>query len=297
MGFLEIFVTSLGGTATAVAILGYLGRGLLDNRLKKDFEDHKLLMNEALSIKATVNRYSRVVMIAAEDIQDRLWHLCERQAASKNKVLEAQEDSKPMYGSWPMTKQHYLLGTMYLISRYLCWVEILKERVRFLEFNDDEKTKLFYYHLKRIERMLADTSLHDYSENRISTDKPVFQLMQSEIGQYLMKENGGELSCIGFPEFKKNYNKLKESSDAISRLEELLYGSMSSAKSNFCLTRLKLLGNSLMDLVKFLHEHNQLEEAEGLEKLTIQDFNIDKYHEKWPVKPNKAMQLTAFGGS
>ncbi|GJA08672.1 hypothetical protein KAM333_41000 [Aeromonas caviae] len=57
--------------------------------------------------------------------------------------------------------------------------------------------------------MLADTSLHDYSENRISTDKPVFQLMQSEIGQYLMKENGGELSCIGFPEFKKNYNKLK----------------------------------------------------------------------------------------
>ncbi|MEI4931835.1 hypothetical protein [Aeromonas caviae] len=52
-----------------------------------------------------------------------------------------------------------------------------------------------------------------------------------------------------------------------------------------------------MDLVKFLHEHNQLEEAEGLEKLTIQDFNIDKYHEKWPVKPNKAMQLTAFGGS
>ncbi|MER0458231.1 hypothetical protein [Aeromonas caviae] len=40
-----------------------------------------------------------------------------------------------------------------------------------------------------------------------------------------------------------------------------------------------------------------LEEAEGLEKLTIQDFNIDKYHEKWPVKPNKAMQLTAFGGS
>ncbi|MEI4931844.1 hypothetical protein [Aeromonas caviae] len=187
MGFLEIFVTSLGGTATAVAILGYLGRGLLDNRLKKDFEDHKLLMNEALSIKATVNRYSRVVMIAAEDIQDRLWHLCERQAASKNKVLEAQEDSKPMYGSWPMTKQHYLLGTMYLISRYLCWVEILKERVRFLEFNDDEKTKLFYYHLKRIERMLADTSLHDYSENRISTDKPVFQLMQSEIGQYLRK--------------------------------------------------------------------------------------------------------------
>lgn len=296
MGFLEIFVTSLGGTATAVAILGYLGKGLLDNRLNKDLEDYKLLIKEELSIKATVNRYSRVIMISAEDAQDRLWHLCERQAKSNNKVLEAQDDSKPMYGSWPMTKQHYLLGTMYFIARYLCWVEILKERVRLLEFNDDKKTRLFYYHLKRVERMLAETSLQGCSENRISTDKPVFQLMQSEIGQYLMKENSGEISCIGFPEFKDKYEDIKNSSDAMSRLEELLLGSTSSAQSNFCLTRLKLLGNSLMDLVEFLHDHNQLHEAEGLEKLSIQDFNIDQYHENWPATPNKAMQLTAFGG-
>ena len=185
MGFLEIFVTSLGGTATAVAVLGYLGKGLLDNRFKKDLEDHKLLIKEASSIKTTVSRYSRVIMITAEDAQDRLWHLCERQAKSNNKVLEAQEGSKPMYGSWSMTKQHYLLGTMYFISRYLCWVEILKERVRLLEFNDDEKTKLFYYHLKRVERMIAETSLQEYSENRISTDKPVFQLMQSDFCKIL----------------------------------------------------------------------------------------------------------------
>ncbi|WP_421333066.1 hypothetical protein [Aeromonas sp. 603607] len=296
MGFLEIFLTSLGGTATAVAILGYLGKGLLDNRLKKDLEDHKLLIQEASSIKATVNKYSRVVMMSAEDAQDRLWHLCERQAKSKNKVLEAKDDLKPMYGAWPMTKQHYLLGTMYFISRYLCWVEILKERVRLLEFNDDEKTKLFYYHLKRVERMLAETSLQEFSETQISTDKPVFQLMQSEIGQYLMRSDDGEIGCIVFQEFKRKYTSIRDSSDAVSRLEELLYGAMSDAKSNFCLTRLKLLGNALMDFVAFLHDHNQLREAEGLVKISVQNFKMDAYLEKWPVTPNKSMQLTAFGG-
>jgi len=175
VSFIEMFITSLSGTATAAAILGYLGKGLLDNRFKKDLEEHKILIKEASSIKATVNRYSRVVMVSAEDAQDRLWHLCERQAKSKNKVLESEDDIKPMYGSWPMTKQHYLLGTMYFICRYLCWVEILKDRISLLEFNDDEKTRLFYYHLKRVERMLAETSLQECSNTRKSTDKPVFQ--------------------------------------------------------------------------------------------------------------------------
>lgn len=295
MSFIEMFITSLSGTATAAAILGYLGKGLLDNRFKKGLEEHKILIKEASSIKATVNRYSRVVMVSAEDAQDRLWHLCERQAKSKNKVLESEDDIKPMYGSWPMTKQHYLLGTMYFICRYLCWVEILKDRISLLEFNDDEKTRLFYYHLKRVERMLAETSLQECSNTRISTDKPVFQLMQAEIGHHLMETDNDEISCVGFLEFKKKYNNIRADSDAILRLEELLNGSMSEAKSNFCLCRLKLLSNALMDLVVFLHNHNELDQIENLEKLEVHNFDLERYLEKWPIKPKNSIRPTVFG--
>lgn len=307
MGFWETFFSSLGGTAAAVGILGYLGRSLLDNRLKKDLEEHKTLLrgaenalriqqNEAASIRETVKRYSRVIMISAEDAQDRLWHLCERQARSKNKVLDAEDDMKPMYGAWPMTKRHYLLGTLYLIARYLCWVEILKAQIRLLEFNDDDKTSAFHYHLKRVERALAETSLQEFASNRISTDKPLFQLMQTEIGECLRTGEQGDYECMGFLAFQENHDRLKQGSEAMRRLEELIVGSMSSAKSNFCLPRMKLLCNALMDLVEFLHRHNNLAPAEGLEKVDIQHFDMDAYLQKWPATPNEGTQPAAFGG-
>ncbi len=43
MSFFESFLGALGGTSAAVLILGYLARNLLESRLKKDLEDHKLM--------------------------------------------------------------------------------------------------------------------------------------------------------------------------------------------------------------------------------------------------------------
>lgn len=308
MEFWEIFMSSLGGTAAAITILGYLAKSFLEGRLKTDLEEHKSLLKtaenaakiqqeEAASIKVTVKRYSRVIMISAEDAQDRLWHLCQRQSRSKNKVLEAEDELKPIYGSWPMTKRHYLLGTMYLIARYLCWIEILKNRVRLLEFNDDDKTTEFYYHVKRVERVLAETSLQEFSVHRISTDKPLFQLMQSEIGECFLSVENGEHDCIGFLQFQKNYSILLENSEAVRRLQDLIIGSMSTAKSNFCLIRLKLLSNALMDLVVFLQQYNNLGAADQIENVDVPNFDIEAYLNVWPKSPLKTTKPTAFGSS
>lgn len=299
MGFIETFLTAFGGTAVAGAVLGYLGKAFLESRLDKDLENHKSLLesaadlrsrerDEAASIKDTVRRYSRVIMLSAEDAQDRLWHLCERQAAATNKVLDAEDELKPIYGAWPMTKRHYLLGTMYFIGRYLCWVEILKDQIRLLEFNDEDDTREFSYHIKRVERALADTSVQTYAAGRVSTDKPLFQLMQSEIGECFRTGNPAQPGCIGFLAFQEQYESLAKRSDAIRRLEELIMGSRSDAKSNFCLPRLKLLSNALMDLVVFLHQHNKLAPAEGLEKVSIIDFDMEQYLQTWPSVPAKS---------
>ncbi|GAM65519.1 hypothetical protein JCM19232_5019 [Vibrio ishigakensis] len=256
------------------------------------------MLKDQSSITAIVNKYSRVILLSAEDAQDRLWHLCVRQSKAASKVLEAESDTAPMSGRWPMTKQHYLMGTMYLLSRYLCWVEILKEEVSLLEFNDDAKTTLFNYHLKRVERTLSETNLqklkHKPSKiaevpqskrNTISTDKPVFQLMQAEIGYGLRESVEDGSRCISFPQFKSNYDALKADSDAFEQLEKLVFGSMSDAKSNFCLTRLKLFANALMDLVLFLQEHNEIKQSETLEKIPIKDFDLDGYLKDWPITP------------
>jgi len=307
VSFQESFFGALGGAGAAAVVLGYLARNLLENRLRKDLEDHKALkrdwenqrkieLGEQASIRATVKKYSRVILISAADLQDRLWHLCENQSRARKKVLCAEDDTAPLYGSWPMTRRHYLIGTMYLFARYFCWVEILKAGVRFLEFSDDRATGAFHYHLKRVERMLAETGLHAFSENRISTDKPVFQLMQVEIGEHMRIETGGEAQCMPFHAFRQNYAELLNGNEGMQQLEALLISSMSEAKSNFCLTRLRLACNALTDLVLFLHAHNHLPPAEAPGKVPVPAFDYEKYQCKWPSDPGHALRPAAFGG-
>ena len=298
MNFIESFAAILGGTASAIALVGYLGRNLLQNFLKKDIEEfmsilrnreveHKLDLEEAAELKKVVKKYSGIILLAASDLQDRLWHLCQRQSKSKKPVLLSENENSPMYGSWPMTKRHYLSSTLYLFARYFCWVEILRSNIRFLDFGDDKKTNEFNYHIKRIERTIAETDLQKFAKPRISTDRPLFQLLQTEIGESLITERNGEWQCMTFHDFLATFDEQLESSTGLAVLRDLLLGAMSSAKSNFCLARLRLTANALFDLIEFINDEHKLVTAEEIEKVAFPDFDQEAYEIKWPSSPNK----------
>jgi len=46
MSFQGSFIGALGGTSAAELVPGYLARNLLENRLRKDLEDHKALKRD-----------------------------------------------------------------------------------------------------------------------------------------------------------------------------------------------------------------------------------------------------------
>jgi hypothetical protein len=267
---------------------------ILKTQLRKQEEDNKLRIAEQASVRTVMKRYSRVVLVSASDIQDRLWHLCVRQAQSTNKVLLAEDEHAPMYGAWPMTKNHYLTGTMYMFSRYFCWVEIIKSSVSFLEFSNDKETIEFSRHLKRIERMLAETSLQKLSIHRISTDSPVFQLMQTEIGEALREPGVHGDQCMSYRDYRSNYARVREDSEATAQLEKLLIGAMSDAKGSFCLTRLKLTGNALASLVHFLRRANALGDDASIETIPISDFDNGKFQTTWPIEVSRCSASATF---
>jgi hypothetical protein len=305
---MAILDTIIGGISTAVVtvvgIWAGIGKDLVAGQINKQLEAHKAELNKNLetykselrnletkwkleyeaqaSVAAIAKKYSRVILISASDLQDRLWHLCERQSRSKNKVLLAANEDAQMYGSWPMTKRHYLISTLYLFARYFCWLEILKSEVRFLELSSNQDTRAINYHFKRVERMLAETSLQQFSQTSVSTDKPLFQLMQCEIGENLRIERNVGAQCMNFHDFRLNYLTLSSSNEGLAQLEGLLISSMSNASSNFCQTRLRLVGNALMDLVLFLQHSNNLPSAENLEALELPGFDTPKYLALWP---------------
>lgn len=292
--YLDAFLGALGGASIAGTAVGFLAKSLIEHRLQINLEEQKLVSAERATVRAAVDKYARVILISSSDLQDRLWHLCARQSKSKNKVLLAKDDLSPIYGSWPMTKRHYLVGTMYLVSRYLCWIEVLKRQVRLLEFGDEDKTNEFNYHLKKVERMFAETDLQKFSTNKISTDKPLFQLMQVEIGEHLMVEISGSDQCVSFHEFKMKYDEYILVNEGLRRLEELIVGAMSDADSNFCLSRLTLVCNALLDLIIFLNEDRKISPPENLEKVPIANFNSDKFLEVWPLRPIDSINHNSF---
>ena len=140
----------------------------------------------------------------------------------------------------------------------------------------------FSCHLKRVKRMLAETDLQEYSLTRISTDKQIFQLIQGEVGEQLRVEIGGQEQCMSFHEFRTHYEEIRNGNEGMLQLEALLLSSMSDAKSNFCMTRLRLVFNALRDLVLFLLVHNALGAAEEIEKVEVPAFDEEKYQRKWP---------------
>lgn len=186
---LEITLIDKAAIGALLLIAGYWLNRVLE-RFKSDLrrveDESKVAAQQRVELRKAVKKYSGVVLLAASDLQDRLWHLCERQSQSKNPVLLAQDDNAPIYVSWPMTRRHYLMSTLYLFARYFCWVEILRSRIQYLDYGDDEKTNTFNYHMKRVERSLAETDLQKLATSTISTDRPLFQLMQTDAGESLL---------------------------------------------------------------------------------------------------------------
>jgi hypothetical protein len=303
--YASLLTSMLGGAAAGFATFKTTGVKLIekaiDHKLAKERDrdqsnlriiekDDEREKNRNAVIEATLQNYGGVVLISASDLQDRLWHLCNRQYNSKNPILLAESMDTQAYDAWPMTKRHYLYSTLFLFCRYFCWIEIIKEAFRFLDFGSSAKTNQFQYLTKRVERAFAETSLQKLSRHQISTDRPVFQLDQSEIGASLIRRNGNNLDCIYYKEFLGIIETEIEKNQGIGRLIDLLSSSMSHAKSNFCQTRLRLAANALVDLIEFLHKDRQLASAETAERINILDFDNGEYLVMWPTSLNNISQ-------
>ncbi|WP_321945384.1 hypothetical protein [Paraburkholderia sp. J10-1] len=337
MSGFESFMGSVFGAASVASVLGYLGKQFVERNIKVDLEyvkaeladlaeKKKLDRTEQASVRAVVKRYSRVVMLSAADLQDRLWHFNER-IEHVAKRLHAADPFVTRSSKWPMTGRHYLVSTMYCFARYLCWIEILKRNLSVLEFNDDAQTREFNHLVKRVERMLADTGPQNCWTQKVTVDQPVFQFMQMEIGESVLVAGETEIHCMSYRDFRVNYDSLLENNEGLLQLQNLL---MTAAKAyvapppkphqanaagmpeegpalaqlaaqptvtasvipqpgNFCPLRLRLIHNALVDLTKFLNTYNKVQSTEPLVMLELKSFRLDEFDKTWPAFGQKTV--------
>jgi hypothetical protein len=105
-------------------IVGFISKSLWDIFAKR-IEDNRLrTIKRKETLDETFKKFSKPILLAAADLQDRLWHLTQEQAKSQSPILLKEDLDAPKSPTWQMTKRHYLIGTIYLFARYFAWIEI-----------------------------------------------------------------------------------------------------------------------------------------------------------------------------
>ncbi|MBO9397228.1 hypothetical protein J7400_11100 [Shimia sp. R9_2] len=247
------FPTAITGIATG-AIAGWLTAYFgLRNELK--VLEAKRIQADDILRNTQITHYQSLLLLAASDLQDRLWQLTQEQATSNAPVLVNQDQLKPAYKSWPMSKQHYLQSTLFLSARYFAFVEMLKHELRFLTYKQDDITRKLRLCLKKVERAFANTRLQQEAttkDDQVTEDRPIFQMQQAYVGQSLWEHKNDSIEWMSYPTFLQLYETKLRNTEDFRALVDLVTGAVSKRPGSFHRRRLCIVLNTLVELLDFL---------------------------------------------
>jgi len=237
-----IAVVSLVGSLVAAGFTGWISF----------YIDQVKRRSEA---KALIHKYRDPLMLAAYDLQSRLWGLVQQN------LLRYTEDEEK--------KDLVYVYTSFLVGQYLSWTYILRRQAQFVRFSTDTTNMKL--------NQILDTITNEFSLDRHKGEDPfmLWRGQQMAIGELMtMAEEQGQLYCMGFaafavkyhsdPEFKKWFQPIDS---GITLLVDA--GARGNSVANYRLRRLQHL---LVDLVLLLDKDRV---ASGQNK----QLKVDAAHE------------------
>ncbi|KAF4627081.1 hypothetical protein G7Y89_g11080 [Cudoniella acicularis] len=187
--------------------------------------------------KALIHKYRDPLMLAAYDLQSRLWGLVQM-----NLLRYIEDEDK---------KDLVYVYTAFLVGQYLSWTYILRRQAQFLRFSTDKTNKQL--------NQILDTITNEFSLDRHQGEDPfmLWRGQQMAIGELMtMEEEKGQLYCMGFAAFSQKYHNDLEFHKWFQPIEKGIVllvdaGARGDAVANHRLRRLQHL---LIDLVLLLDQ-------------------------------------------
>lgn len=223
-----IAVVSLIGSLVAAGFTGWISY----------YMDQVKRRNEA---KALIHKYRDPLMLAAYDLQSRLWGIVQMDLL---RYVE-DEDKKDLINVY----------TAFLVGQYLSWTYILRRQAQFLCFSTDKTNTQLNKILETITKEFSVDRRNP--EDKLNGEDPfmLWSGQQMAIGETMSLEaEQGQLYCMGFAAFSSKYHhdpEFKKWFQPIERGIALLAIARKSGNTaaNYRLRRLQHL---LMDLVLLL---------------------------------------------
>ncbi|MEU8076814.1 hypothetical protein AB0B31_15335 [Catellatospora citrea] len=176
--------------SAALSVLGAIIAGVMTTwsaRRNAMFE-HRLAAERHEASKAeqaqeVISRYREPLLLAAFNLQSRLHNAVGGTYLAE--YLNHEDEDERRYA------RDY---TVYVLADYLCWVEIIRRDLRFLDLGDEDSNRTFNRHLTLVGTAFSSLKLP-------GTHFRLFKGQQRAIGELLIETAGGRADSMTYPAF------------------------------------------------------------------------------------------------
>jgi hypothetical protein len=182
IGILSAIVSVVGAIVAGV-MTSWSSRKARLFEAKLERERHE--ETKAEQAAKVLSRYREPLLLAAHSLQSRLFN------AVRDEYL-------PIYLHCGDKEQEDYARqfTVYTLAEYLCWVEIIRRELRFLDLGAEQENREFMKRLLAVTNTLSDQKRYEFAHYRL------FRGQQQALGALMMHPNGdGHHECMTYPEF------------------------------------------------------------------------------------------------
>ncbi|MEV4413811.1 hypothetical protein [Catellatospora sp. NPDC049609] len=225
--------------SAALSVLGAIVAGVMTtwSARKSSMLEHALAEQRHRESKAeqaqeVISRYREPLLLAAYNLQTRL-HNAVGGDYLPNYLHHEDEDERRYARDY----------TVYILAEYLCWVEIIRRELRFLDLGDEESNRTFNRHLVEVGQK--------FSTQQYPSHFRLFKGQQRAVGELLMVTGAnGRTDSMTYPAFCSRLDNDPEFARWFTRLRKDVDDIVASDLPGNA--RLLRAQHALIDLIDFL---------------------------------------------
>ena len=209
------------------AIVGLVG-GLLGGSIAVYGQTRLWNLQTRHEAEAVLARYREPLLLAAYELQGRLWN-----------ILRLQFLSTYYTRGDPAQKTYAVENTLYVVAQYLGWSEILRREIQFLSFADTKRTRAVSEAQRRV------VELFQSDDPALGRPFLIWRGEQRAIGELMIDAVDGRVQCLGYAGFTARHEPAFRS--WLERLESDI-GTVARGAN----PRLHKLQHALVDVIREL---------------------------------------------
>jgi hypothetical protein len=228
----------IGFISAALALVGAIVSGLLASRANRqahELERRRRHDSQVEDAERVLHQYRDPLLDAAQTLQSRIYNIV--QQAYLIRYLRCGDPDEERYA------RDY---TLFAVAEYLCWVEIVRRELRFLDLGDVARNRQLLAHLTQTQLTLQT--------DRVQSPLQIFRGRQRAIAELMMLPTGASegprSECLGYAAFSRRLHADQEFASWFVRLNEdidVIAGATDEQN-----IRLIQLQRDLIDLIDFL---------------------------------------------